>query len=66
MRAGGRVKSREELIEEVSKRKFDVFDRSIDVRVTRLRAKLEVDPANPAYIRTIWGKGYMFCPNGDG
>lgn len=42
------------------------FDRSIDVRVTRLRAKLEVDPANPAYIRTIWGKGYMFCPNGDG
>jgi two-component system phosphate regulon response regulator OmpR len=42
------------------------FDRSIDVRVTRLRSKLEVDPANPAYIKTIWGKGYMFCPNGDG
>ena len=42
------------------------FDRSIDVRVTRLRAKLEVDPANPAYIKTIWGKGYMFCPGGDG
>ena len=42
------------------------FDRSIDVRVTRLRSKLEVDPANPAYIRTIWGKGYMFCPGGDG
>lgn len=42
------------------------FDRSIDVRVTRLRAKLEVDPAQPTYIRTIWGKGYMFCPDGDG
>lgn len=42
------------------------FDRSIDVRVTRLRSKLEVDPAQPAYIRTIWGKGYMFCPDGDG
>ncbi len=42
------------------------FDRSIDVRVTRLRSKLEVDPANPAYIKTIWGKGYMFCPSGDG
>ena len=41
------------------------FDRSIDVRITRLRAKLEIDPANPAYIRTIWGKGYMFCPSGD-
>ena len=42
------------------------FDRSIDVRVTRLRSKIEDDPANPAYIKTIWGKGYMFCPSGDG
>ena len=39
------------------------FDRSIDVRVTRLRSKLEDDPAKPAYIKTIWGRGYMFCPN---
>ncbi len=38
------------------------FDRSIDVRITRLRSKLENDPANPAFIKTIWGKGYMFCP----
>jgi DNA-binding response OmpR family regulator len=38
------------------------FDRSIDVRITRLRSKLESDPANPVFIRTIWGKGYMFCP----
>jgi len=42
------------------------FDRSIDVRVTRLRSKIEPDPANPVYIRTIWGKGYMFCPAGNG
>ena len=41
------------------------FDRSIDVRVTRLRSKLEADPANPMLIKTIWGKGYMFCPNPD-
>ena len=40
------------------------FDRSIDVRVTRLRAKIEPDPAQPSYIKTIWGKGYMFCPDG--
>jgi two-component system phosphate regulon response regulator OmpR len=40
------------------------FDRSIDVRVTRLRGKIEHDPSRPAYIRTIWGKGYMFCPEG--
>ena len=39
------------------------FDRSIDVRITRLRSKIEVDPSAPAYIRTIWGKGYMFCPD---
>ena len=40
------------------------FDRSIDVRVTRLRAKIETDAAKPAYIKTVWGKGYMFCPDG--
>lgn len=40
------------------------FDRSIDVRVTRLRSKIETDPSNPRYIKTIWGKGYMFCPEG--
>lgn len=40
------------------------FDRSIDVRVTRLRSKIEADPSNPRFIKTIWGKGYMFCPEG--
>jgi two-component system phosphate regulon response regulator OmpR len=40
------------------------FDRSIDVRVTRLRSKIETDPSNPRFIKTIWGKGYMFCPEG--
>jgi DNA-binding response OmpR family regulator len=38
------------------------FDRSIDVRVTRLRRKIEDDPAAPAYIRTVWGEGYLFSP----
>ncbi|MEZ5560295.1 MAG: response regulator [Pseudomonadales bacterium] len=42
------------------------FDRSIDVRVTRLRSKIEPDPSKPVYIKTIWGKGYMFCPDGSG
>jgi two-component system phosphate regulon response regulator OmpR len=42
------------------------FDRSIDVRVTRLRGKIERDPSHPTYIKTIWGKGYMFCPDGNG
>ena len=59
MRAGGRVKSREELIEEVSKRKFDVFDRSIDVHISALRKKLGDDAKAPNYIRTIRAVGYQ-------
>jgi DNA-binding response OmpR family regulator len=41
----------------------DVFDRSIDTQVSRLRRKIEPDPANPMFIRTIWGDGYMFVPD---
>jgi len=40
------------------------YDRSIDVRVSRLRNKLEADPAKPAYIRTIRNEGYLFSPQG--
>ena len=42
----------------------DPFDRSIDIRVTRLRRKIEADPAAPRYIRTIRGQGYLFSPLG--
>ncbi|KAA6186585.1 response regulator [Thiohalocapsa marina] len=38
------------------------FDRSIDVQVARLRAKIEPDKKQPLYIRTVWGRGYMFTP----
>lgn len=38
------------------------FDRSIDVRVTRLRRKIEEDPNKPVHIRTVWGEGYLFAP----
>ena len=40
------------------------FDRSIDVLVARLRAKIEPDTKHPAHIRTVWGKGYLFTPQG--
>jgi two-component system phosphate regulon response regulator OmpR len=40
------------------------FDRSIDVRVTRLRRKIENDPSTPLFIRTVWGEGYLFSPQG--
>jgi DNA-binding response OmpR family regulator len=58
LKSKGRVKSRERLIEEVSARRFDVFDRSIDVHVSSLRKKLGDDAKNPRFIRTIRGIGY--------
>jgi two-component system phosphate regulon response regulator OmpR len=41
------------------------FDRSIDVQIARLRAKIEPDTKHPRYIRTVWGKGYVFTPAGE-
>lgn len=59
MKAKGRVKTREALIEEVSERRFDAFDRSIDVHISSLRKKLGDDPREPRFIRTIRGVGYI-------
>lgn len=59
MRAKGRVKTRERLIDEVSERKFDVFDRSIDVHISALRKKLGDDAKSPRFIRTIRAVGYQ-------
>ena len=58
LKSRGRVKSRERLIEEVSERRFDVFDRSIDVHVSSLRKKLGDDARNPRFIHNIRGIGY--------
>ena len=43
----------------------DPFDRTVDIRVGRLRRKIEPDPANPVFIRTVRGEGYLFNPRGD-
>lgn len=59
-----RVLTRDQIMDWIKGYERDPFDRSIDVRVTRLRRKLEVDPANPVYIRTVWGQGYLFVPKG--
>ncbi|KAF0099849.1 MAG: transcriptional regulatory protein OmpR [bacterium] len=59
-----RALSRDQIMDWLKGFERDPFDRSIDVRVTRLRRKLEEDPANPAYIRTVWGQGYLFSPKG--
>jgi two-component system phosphate regulon response regulator OmpR len=60
-----RVLSRDQLLELAHHGDWDPFDRSIDIRVTRLRRKIEADPANPQTIRTVRGAGYIFVPNGD-
>src|SRR4029079_18002731 len=57
----GRVFSREALMEQVWGADRVVDDRSIDSLVSRVRRKLEVDPAHPRYVQTVWGAGYRFA-----
>ena len=59
-----RVLSRDTLVDRLRGYERDPFDRSIDNRVTRLRRKIELEPAAPAYIRTVRGEGYLFTPQG--
>ncbi|MGB5080973.1 MAG: two-component system response regulator OmpR [Burkholderiales bacterium] len=56
--------SRDKLMELARGREYEVFDRSIDVQVSRLRKLVERDPAHPSYIQTVWGFGYVFVPDG--
>ena len=58
-----RVLSRDRLLDLAHRSDNDPFDRSIDIRVTRLRRKIEADPSKPAVIRTVRGTGYMFVPD---
>jgi DNA-binding response OmpR family regulator len=60
-----RVLSRDTLVDLIKGYERDPFDRSIDVRVARLRGKIEEDSKEPRYIRTVWGQGYLFAPDGD-
>jgi DNA-binding response OmpR family regulator len=66
-RARGRVKTREQLLEEIRERNYDVFDRSIDVHISALRKKLGDDPKTPRFIRTVRAAGYMLInPDAEG
>ena len=58
-----RVLSRERLLDLANARDADAFDRAIDVRITRIRKKIEPDPGNPRVIRTVRGAGYVFSPD---
>ena len=58
-RSRGRVKSREQILEDIAGRDYDVYDRSIDVHISALRQKLGDDPKAPTYIQTVRSVGYM-------
>ena len=59
-----KVLSRNQLLDLAHKRDWEPFDRSIDIRVARLRKKIERDPAKPQIIKTIPGAGYMYVSDG--
>jgi len=58
-----RVLSRDDLLEKLKGYDCAPFDRSVDVRIMRLRQKIEADTNTPLYIQTVWGKGYQFIPH---
>ncbi len=56
-----RVLNRDQLLDLARGRQANLFDRSIDTQVSRLRRKLEINPADPRIIKTVWGGGYLFA-----
>ncbi|MGD9900130.1 MAG: response regulator transcription factor [Calditrichaceae bacterium] len=60
VRNSGKVLERDQILENMRGLEWDAFNRSVDVLISRLRQKLQDDPKNPEYIKTIWGAGYMF------
>ena len=57
-----RVLSRDQILNATQNRDWDPYDRSVDIRIARLRKKIEADPDKPQVIKTIRGGGYMFSP----
>jgi len=57
--------TRDKLAQLARGREFEPFDRSLDVQVSRLRKLIEIDPASPKIIQTVWGVGYVFIPEGN-
>ena len=62
MATPGRVFSRFELLDRLQGTAYEGYERTIDVHIRNLRAKVEPDPANPIYIETVYGAGYRFAP----
>lgn len=60
----GRVLNRDQILEKAHDRSWDPFDRSIDIRISRLRRKIERNPEKPSVIKTVRGIGYVYDPEG--
>jgi two-component system phosphate regulon response regulator OmpR len=60
-----KVLSRDTLLTLTRHREWEPFDRSIDIRIAKLRRKIEPDPERPRYLRTVRNAGYMYVPGGD-
>ena len=56
----GRVLSREQILDLAHNKEEEPFDRSVDIRIARLRRKLEIDRTKPVHIKTVRGAGYIF------
>ena len=54
--------SRDDILKHLRGIEAKIFSRSIDILISRLRQKIEANPKEPKFIKTIWGKGYMFLP----
>ena len=61
----GKALSRDRILTLTRNREWDPYDRSIDIRIARLRRKIESDPENPLVIRTVRGVGYMYVPGAE-
>jgi len=57
--------SRDQIMQLARGKELDVFDRSIDVQISRIRKLIEDDANNPKYLQTKWGFGYIFNPDGE-
>lgn len=60
----GRVLNRDQILDQAHDRSWDPFDRSIDIRISRLRRKIERNPEKPTIIKTVRGLGYVYDPEG--
>lgn len=64
-KSAGRILSRDSLMDQLKGEEFDIFDRSIDVHISRIRTQIEDDPKNPKRIVTVRGAGYVFASKQD-